>query len=238
MQQQTGKKQKHTRSGINSRIILLLIAVVILIYLGQKIISAFSVGIETTPAVRVTVNDSITAQGWFFRDEIPVSGSTGGSVKHIVYSGERVQQSAPLAIVYSDADALALSQQLDPLENRIDLLDTALQSATDGSDASKLDQMIILSMQQMAAQTKNGSGSALNSSAQSLRTLALRREADNVDTAAITAERDALVTERDSLNAQLSGHTTQLTAPATGYFSEVVDGYEEILHWMNWTTSR
>lgn len=229
MQQQTGKKRKQVRNGINSRIILLLIAVVILIYLGQKIFSAFSVGIETTPAVQVTVNDSITAQGWFFRDEIPVSGSTGESVKHIVYSGERVQQSAPLAIVYSDADALALSQQLDPLENRIELLNTALQSATDSSDASKLDQMILLSMQQMAAQTKNGSGTALNSSAQSLRTLALRREADSVDTAAITAERDALVMERDSLNAQLSGHTTQLTAPATGYFSEVVDGYEEIL---------
>lgn len=229
MQQQTGKKQIHTRNGVNSRIIFLLVAVVILIYLGQKIISAFSIGIETTPAIQVTVNDSITAQGWFFRDEIPISGSTGKSVKHIVYSGERVQQSAPLAIVYSDEDALALSQQLDPLENRIDLLNTALQSATDGADASKLDQMIILSLQQMASQTKSGSGTALHSSAESLRTLALRREADSVDTAAITAERDTLVMERDSLNAQLAGHTTQLTAPATGYFSEVVDGYEGIL---------
>lgn len=229
MQQQTEKKQKKSRNGLNSRIIFLLITVVILIYLGQKIISAFFVSIETTPALQVTVNDSISTQGWFFRDEISVSGSTGESVKHIVYSGERVQQSAPLAIVYSDADALALSQQLDPLENRIDLLNTALQSATDGSDASKLDQMIVLSMQQMAAQTKSGSGTALNSSAQSLRTLALRREAGNVDTTAITAERDALIMERDNLNAQLSGHTTQLTAPATGYFSEIVDGYEEIL---------
>nr|WP_302665034.1 HlyD family efflux transporter periplasmic adaptor subunit [uncultured Agathobaculum sp.] len=229
MQKQTGKKIKHTKSGINSRVVFLLISVVILIYLGQKVISAFSVGIETTPAVQVTVNDSINVQGCFFRDEIPVSGSTGESVKHIVYSGERVQQDAPLAIVYSDADALALSQQLDPLENRIDLLDTALQSATDGADAAKLDQMIILSLQQMASQSKNGSGTALNSSAESLRTLALRREAGNVDTAAITAERDTLVMERDSLNAQLAGHTTQLTAPATGYFSEVIDGYEEIL---------
>ena len=139
-------------------------------------------------------------------------------------------RSAPLAIVYSDADALALSQQLDPLENRIDLLDTALQSATDGADAAKLDQMIILSLQQMAAQTKNGSGSALNSSAESLRTLALRREAGQRGHGGhYSRARYALVTERDSLNAQLAGHTTQLTAPATGYFSEVVDGYEEIL---------
>ena len=108
-------------------------------------------------------------------------------------------------------------------------MDTALQSATDGADAAKLDQMIILSLQQMAGQAKTGSGTALSSSADSLRTLSLRREADKVDTAAITAERDALVMEQNSLNAQLAGHTTQLTAPAAGYFSEIVDGYEEIL---------
>lgn len=230
MQQQTENKQKHKRNRIDSsRIVFLLIVVLIVIYLGQKVVGAFSVTTETVPAVQVSVNDSIDAEGWFFRDEIPISGSTGESVKHIVYSGERVQQDAPLAIVYSDADALALSQQLDPLENRISLLDTALQSATDGSDAAKLDQMIILSLQQMAEQAKNGSGSALSSSADSLRTLSLRRASDSVDTAAITEERSLLEAERDSLNAQLSGHTTQLTAPTAGYFSEVVDGYEDIL---------
>lgn len=230
MQQQTEKKQKHRRSRMEgSRIIFLLVVIIIVAYLGQKVFSAFSVTTETVPAVQVTVNDSINAEGWFFRDEIPISGSTGESVKHIVYSGERVQQDAPLAIMYSDEDALALSQQLDPLENRIALLDTALQSATDGSDAAKIDQMIILSLQQMAEQTKSGSGSALSSSADSLRTLSLRRESDKVDTAAITEEKNALTLERDSLNAQLSGHTTELTAPTAGYFSEIVDGYEEIL---------
>ena len=71
MQKQTGKKIKHTKSGINSRVVFLLISVVILIYLGQKVISAFSVGIETTPAVQVTVNDSINAQGWFFVTKFP-----------------------------------------------------------------------------------------------------------------------------------------------------------------------
>ena len=229
MQQQTENKQ-HRRNRIDgSRLIFLLIVVVIVVYMGQKVISAFSVTTETVPAVQVSFNDSIEAEGWFFRDEVPISGSTGGSVKHIVYSGERVQQNAPLAIVYSDADALALSQQLDPLENRISLLNTALQSATDGSDAAKRDQMIILSLQQMADQAKTGSGSALSSSADSLRTLSLRRESDSVDTAAITEERNTLEAERDSLNAQLAGHTTQLTAPAAGYFSEVVDGYEDIL---------
>lgn len=230
MQQQDNKKKKKSSGSMpGGRLIFVIVAAVVVLVLGWQVYCAFSVTYETTPAVQVTVNDSIMAEGWFFRDEIPVTGSTGESVKHIVYSGERVQQDAALAVVYSDEDALALSQQIDPLENRITLLDTALSSAADGSDAAKLDQMIILSLQQMAEQAKNGSGSALSNASSSLRTLALRREAGNADTAAITAERDALIQERDSLNAQLAGHTTQLTAPCSGYFSEIVDGYEEIL---------
>lgn len=227
MQQDSKKTKKRSLTG--SRLIFLIIAAAVVLVLCWQVYSAFSNTYETTPAVQVTVNDSIMAEGWFFRDEITVSGSTGDAVKHIVYSGERVQQDAALAVVYSDEDALALSRQLDPLENRISLLETALSSAADGSDAAKLDQMIILSLQQLAEQAKSGSGSSLSNATSSLRTLALRREAGNADTTAITAERDALILERDSLNAQLAGHTTQLTAPTSGYFSEVVDGYEDLL---------
>ena len=76
---------------------------------------------------------------------------------------------------------------------------------------------------------KEGSGSSVASAASSLRTLSLRREAGNVDTNEVSAERDALVAEQSSLEHQLTGRTTELTASSSGYFSEVVDGYESIL---------
>ena len=233
MQQETTHqkpKSKHRRRLLpNGRPVFVIVTAVIVLLLGWQVISAFAVTNETTPAVQVTVNDSIFADGWFFRDETTITGGTGESIKHIVYSGERVQQNAALAVVYADEQALMLSRELDPLENRIALLDTALQSATDGADAAKIDQMIILQLQQMAAQAKSGTGSALSTASNTLRTLVLRREAGNADSAAITAERDVLLLEQSSLNAQLAGHTTQLTAPTSGYFSEVVDGYEDIL---------
>lgn len=232
MEQTIGNKQKHKkrRRAPNSRLAFVLVAAVLAVYLGTRIIGAFSYTYdETAPAVHVTANDSFMSTGWFFRDEIPVTGSTGDSMRHIVYSGERVQQDAPLALVYADDDALALSRQIEPLEKRIELLDAALQAAADGSDTAKLDQMITLSIQQMAAQVKDGSGQALSSSSESLRTLSLRHESSNIDTAAITTERDALSAELSSLEQQLSGRTTQLAAPSSGYFSEIVDGYENIM---------
>ena len=226
------KKQKHKKKktpSSNSRLVFVLVAAALAVYLGSQIFSAFSNTYETEPAVHVTVNDSFTATGWFFRDETTVSGGSGDSVKHIVYSGERVQKDAALAIVYSDEEALALSREIEPLDNRIELLDTALQAAADGSDAAQLDQMITLSIQQMASQVKDGMGTALSSSADSLRTLSLRHESANIDSTAIATERDSLIAERSSLEQQLAGRSTELTAPSSGYFSEIVDGYENVL---------
>ena len=140
----TKSKPRKRRNDGGNRVVFIIAAVLMVIYLGGRLSNAFSAAPETTPALHVTVNDSFTSDGWFFRDEEPIDNATGSSVKHIVYSGERVQQDAPLAIIYSDQESMDLSRQLDPLEERISLLDTALQSTSDSSNIAKLDQVITL----------------------------------------------------------------------------------------------
>ena len=153
----TKSKPRKRRNDGGNRVVFIIAAVLMVIYLGGRLSNAFSAAPETTPALHVTVNDSFTSDGWFFRDEEPIDNATGSSVKHIVYSGERVQQDAPLAIIYSDQESMDLSRQLDPLEERISLLDTALQSASDSSNIAKLDQVITLTIEQLAEQVKEGS---------------------------------------------------------------------------------
>ena len=127
-----------------------------------------------------------------------------------------------------------LSRQLDPLEERISLLDTALQSTSDSSNIAKLDQVITLTIEQLAEQVKEGSGSSVASAASSLRTLSLRREAGNVDTNEVSANVTLWLLSSLRLSISLpADHGT--TASSSGYFSEVVDGYESILtpsYWM------
>ncbi|MFR6188589.1 MAG: HlyD family efflux transporter periplasmic adaptor subunit [Butyricicoccus sp.] len=130
----TKSKPRKRRNDGGNRVVFIIAAVLMVIYLGGRLSNAFSAAPETTPALHVTVNDSFTSDGWFFRDEEPIDNATGSSVKHSVYSGERVQQDAPLAIIYSDQESMDLSRQLDPLEERISLLDTALQSTSDSSN--------------------------------------------------------------------------------------------------------
>lgn len=231
MEQAKQNNQKHNRKPIrpNRRAVFLIAAAALAVYLVIVVISAFSNVRETEPAVHVSVNDSFMSTGWFFRDEQTVSGSASGSVKHVVYSGERVQQDAALALVYADEQSLALSREIEPLENRIRLLDSALETVGNTSDSANVDQMITLTIQQMADQAKTGQGNGMSSSADTLRTLSLQSVSSSVDTLDIQSERDALEAERAALEQQLSGQTTELTAPISGYYSEVVDGYENVL---------
>ena len=229
MEEENKTIQSPRRERGNGRLAFLIVAAVILIYFGFEVYSAYFGGLETEPAIHVTVNDSFNAVGWFFRDESVIEGKEYGSVKHVVYSGEHVQQDAPLATIYADEQSLEASRQLEPLDNKIKLLDSALQSSNDEADSAKLDQLITLALQQTAEQVRNGSGSSLSSAAETLRTLSLRRESSSVSSADITAARDALAAERDSLNAQLAGKTRQITTPESGYFSDIVDGYESTL---------
>jgi len=200
------------------------------LYLGGQVFEAFSGGaLQTTPARHVTVNDSFLANGWFFRDEVTVSGSNSDTVQHLVYSGERVQKNAPLAIIYADEQSLDTSRSISSLDKEVSMLDTALLAAGDESDAAKLDQSIVSSLQQLAGQLKSGAGAALDTVAESIRTQSLRRSAATSDTSVITYERDSLAAQRDNMSRMLSGQSTQISAPSSGYFSEVVDGYENVM---------
>ncbi len=223
------RKRKKIWAIGDGRPALVLVVLLLAAYMGYAVLSAYSTGVETTAAVRITAKDSIPGNGWFFRDEITITENKNGAVKHTVFSGERVQHDAVLANVYSTVEALELSRELEPLEKQISLLDSAMQSAGDGSDAAKLDQQITIFLQQMAAQIKSGSGASLTSSVDSLRSLALKREAGNLKPEDLESEKKALSEQLKSLNQQVLGQTAKLSSPASGYFSEVVDGYESVL---------
>jgi len=228
-----GKDKKTPRSErqvVKDRYpVAIILLVIIVLYIVYKLFAALPNRIETSAAVRVTVNDSFMGNAWFFRDELTVTSAYQGAIKHSVSSGERVQQDATLAMVYTTDDALTLSRSMEPLDKKITLVESALQTAGDGSDAGKLDQQIISGLQQMAEEMKAGAGTKLASSVNTLRTLSLKRESGNLIPADLSAEHDTLVAERSALDAQLAGKATSITAPGSGYFSEVVDGYEAVL---------
>ena len=88
MDEEKKQKSRQKKQRRKKRLAVLLITAALAAYFSLQVVFAFSDSIQTVPAMPVTVNDSFTATGWFFRDELPVSGSTGDSIRHTVYSGQ------------------------------------------------------------------------------------------------------------------------------------------------------
>lgn len=220
----SGQKLRYEISP--SFLIALVGAILLALFLFVQIAGSLLNTAKTTTAVRITVDDSFTAQGWFFRDEVLADGISSETVKHIVHSGEKVQKDAALAVVYTDASALETSQKIEVLNDEIALLTSAMQSATNSSDAAKLDQQITAQISSVSSKAQNGIVTGIDSETADLRNLCLRRSAGNLDGTALSAQLSALTTERDALNKQLVGRSTTIASPASGFFSEIVDGFE------------
>ena len=130
--------KKKKRRNYGNRLAFVIAGAVIFAYVFFEIFSAYFGGWKPSRPFRFRSTTALTQSVGFFRDEAPIEGRTGESAKHIVYSGERVQKDAPLATIYADEAALAISRQLEPLENKIELLDAALQSSNDEADSARL----------------------------------------------------------------------------------------------------
>ena len=181
---------------------------------------------ETQTATKVTVNDSFMANGWFFRNEVVVQGTTGDTVKHIVQGGEKVQKNAALAIVYANANALESSQKIRVLDDQIELLENTAQMITTGSDTVKIESMITNKIVEISSQMQQSTVSGIQSGVNEFRNLCLRRAIDTVDKEVLLNQVQSLKSERNYLEQQIGNSSMTIASPASGFFSEIVDGFE------------
>lgn len=222
---------KHIRQYITpKRVIISSLILMSSVYLVVQSVKAMSTGVVTTSADYVTVDDCISADGWFIRNETITEGTSSSTVKHIVSNGEKVQAQAALAIVYADESIMDASRRLEEVDAELELLNAALQSADNyTNDNTKTEQQIINQMQHLSALVDDGMPTGASDSAIQLRKLSLRRNASNLNIGELRSQIVALKNEKAGLTGRANGRSTTISAPASGYFSEIVDGYETIL---------
>lgn len=223
-----GKKQILNRFA-PAYLLVFFLALTVAVYLAVRAMGAASSVTETTVAEAVTYDDAITAEGWFIRDETVAEGTSSHTVKHIVSNGEKVQADAALAVVYADASIMEASRRLEEIEQELSLLQAAVQTAGSYTDTAKTDQLIVKQMEQLAGQVEDGMPAGAASSAMTLRELTLRRGANGLDESTLRAQITLLEGEQSKLAGQAYGRSETISAPVSGYFSEVVDGYESVL---------
>lgn len=215
-------------TSFSTKLITILLLLAVAAYFGVQGYR-YATDPETTAIVyRYRSEQSIAVRGYVVRTEQIVDcGETLIELKHS--EGERVGAGDTVATVYRSADALKATQELETLRAQAEQLTYARSAANDAETALKLDSDIREQIIAVRAAFESGSYSALDTLGDRLRTTVLKREYAYSGSEDLSARLDELNAQISALSAAVSGGTTRITAPVSGAYSAVADGYESVL---------
>lgn len=211
--------------------VIIALAVVLAVYLGFYALRAFQDPYGTTLVYLYTVNDSVEADGVIVRRE-QVLPAQSGIVEITRAEGERVGVGQEVALVYQNSQAQSNQEQLDALELEIDLLEYAISQSGGVDSAARLDEDILQALVDLRAACALGDYADLEEQVLEIKSDVLKRGytyGDGLTSADLSAQLQDLRNQRSALQQQSAFTTGRVTAPQSGTFSNLVDGYESLL---------
>ncbi|OUQ78795.1 HlyD family efflux transporter periplasmic adaptor subunit [Flavonifractor sp. An100] len=212
-------------------VVMVAIAAAMVVYFGYYVFDTFNDPFTTTLAYSYTVSNSVEADGMLVRDEV-VLPAQSGIVDVTRGEGEKVAAGKQVALVYRDTQAQADQAQLDQLALEIQLLEQAAVGSGSVESAAKLDEEILQSVVELRSSVALGDFNQLEDQVLAVKSGVLKRGytyGDGLTAESLTQRLSELKSQYSALRTQTSTATTRVTAPQAGTFSNLVDGYEELL---------
>ena len=186
----------------------------------------FSEPINTTYVYASREWDAIETEGYLVREE-ETFHSTMTTLHHALNEGEKVGRNQTLAIAFPDSGALNRVERIENLEMQAQQLSFALASFLDGDASLKLDDNIREDLIVFHQAIANGDYTRGEDERTSLKTSILKRDYTYTSQEQIEFDLDAVDQKLNEERALLNG--TDITAPRSGVFSAICDGYETVL---------
>ena len=212
--------------------VIALLAGALALYFLVSLWKTFQDPFTTTYTYSYTLNDSIQTDGLIIRQEQVLSGSDG-IVDVTRGEGEKVGINQTVALIYRDDQARQAQEQQDALRLEITQLQYAMGQGESVSSAAQLNDDILNAMESLRAASTQQDFSDLEDQVLEVKGKVLRREytySDDLNTETLAARLQDLQTQYQTLRNQSYSAITQITAPVTGTFSTLVDGYEGLIN--------
>ena len=227
------------------RLLFALLFTAVGVYFGIQIYHAIVQPLKTVTALATTVNEEISAVGYFVRAETQIAQEYEGLLQYVPDEGEKVAKTQLYANVYQDPYAAEVTAEIDALSARIATLETALAYSTQSVAASDEDGGGRVTSE--SASTENLSD-AIRAGMMQINTIAdtrgyaqmadeisaLEHNIINRDFAfssyeEVQANISQLKSTRTRLQNSIGERQRGLYTPRAGYFSAYADGYEQLL---------
>lgn len=223
------KLQLLSKSGkFYNRIIVFLVFLALVVYGVYLTVDYFRDPLSTIPAVEVEVSEGCQVEGWIVREEQLLTSASPITVPERS-EGEKVGAGQVVAMGYSDAAAQTRQDQIAALSAQLEQLTYATTVAADAGDNTSLDDAVYQQLTEWAQLTASQSLADAGEASTAIKGLILRHGSDDRALASLNSQITQLQSQLTDLQSQSVGDTTPITAPASGYFSGTVDGYEQVL---------
>lgn len=205
------------------------LTVFLIFYFCYHLFNGFAPEITTEMAKEASAQDTLTLEGYLFRDEEVVYSSFGGTVNYAVADGERVGTGDVLAQVYAASDDGSIRRRTAEIDEQIKLLeDSNIGEGVVISDTSATDAKIDSLLDALRDELAEGQ---FDYARRELDALLIQLNKREIITGQVKNYNDriaALEAEKSALTARLSGSVQEIKSSRSGYFFYGVDGYERL----------
>ena len=216
-------------SSFATKCLLLAVTLGVLAYFGIQGLDYLSDPLTTTLAYNYQVEEGTDLSGYVVREERVLADDAGGLLRLQRSEGERVRAGGTVALVYADQTSLDRQQEIDELTGRIDQLQFAQEASVGSEVLLKLDAQIMRSLLAYRSELAAGRLDNAEEHETELRSLVLKRDYTNSDSEDLSGQITELQGRLKELKAQAASSVRRVTAPVSGLYSAVVDGYETVL---------
>lgn len=211
-----------------TNIILWILLGAIVAYFGYSVAASIHEPLTTTTVMEYEAGAGYYATGYVVRSETVIDSAYDITVL-TAREGARVAAGETVATGYLTDNAQERQTRITELTGQLEQLNYAYRSSSSLADQAALDAEIASDLTALTRYISRRDMNSISDLAPELKGLVLRRSSDESATAVIAAQIAATQSELDSLQDQASADTRSVAAPAAGYFSGGVDGYESIL---------
>jgi len=206
------------------------------VYFTVQIYNAVNIPMQTVTALSTTVNDELSAVGYFVRAETVITENYTGILQYTAVDGDKLSKSEVYANVYSDASAAEITSEIQTLTARIQTLEAALAFAnaesTESADAVGTENLaadIRSSLLEVNTIADSRGYSLMSDASDTLEELIINRDFAVGSVADVEATITQLKSRVTRLQNSIGTRESALYSPRASYFGRTVDGYEALL---------
>jgi len=209
------------------KLVLALLILMVAFYLFFQVYNVANPSYKTTVALEYTVSDSIRCRGIAVRDEMTMSYGGDAAINFLIDNGEKVAKGSNIAELYSSAEGARNSLIESALLDEADIYKNFSPSSS--GNINSLSAQLYKHLRGVSAAVSTGDYEELSEAKSEMSdklAAFLSTSGKDLDFGSVQAELTAK-SESFSSGAQPARY---LTAEASGYFFNSVDGYEDVIN--------